>query len=106
MGGGPAARFGGLLIAADRRPQASSPRDVFSMQISAKLAALLSFVFAAVCLWFAVDAFKSLADVTDPAQASGAADFVWFWGFLAGVGLVLGVVSWKIGGTQTEDKDA
>ena len=44
MGGGPAARFGGLLIAADRRLQASSARDVFSMQISVKLAALFSSV--------------------------------------------------------------
>ena len=97
MDGGPGARFGASLNPAEGS-------DVFSMQISVKLAALFSFVFAAVCLWFAVDAFKSLADV--PAQMPGAADFVWFWGFLAGVGLVLGVVSWKIGGTQTEDKDA
>jgi len=103
MDGGPAARFSGSLIAADRRPQVSSPRDVFSMQISVKLAALFAFVFAVVCLWFAVDAFKSLADV--PAQTPGAADFVWFWGFLAGVGLVLGVVSWTIADRQTQDKD-
>ncbi len=99
MDEGPAARFGASLNPAEGS-------DVFSMQISVKLAALFSFVFAAVCLWFAVDAFKSLADVTDPAQAAGGADFVWFCGFLAGVGLVLGVVSWTIGGTQTEDKDA
>jgi hypothetical protein len=78
---------------------------VFSVQISAKLAALFSFVFAVVCVWFAVDAFKSLADVTDPAQASGAADFVWFWGFLAAVGVVLGAVTWTIAERQTEDKD-
>ena len=77
---------------------------MFSMQLSVKLAALFSFVFAAVGLWFAVDAFKSLADLTDPAQAPGA-DFVWFWGFLAGVGLVLGVVSWTIADRQTENKD-
>jgi hypothetical protein len=75
------------------------------MQISVKLAALFSFVFAAVCLWFAVDAFKSLADITDPAQAAGAGDFAWFWGFLAGVGLVLGVVTWTIAERQPEDKD-
>jgi len=98
MDGGPAARFGGSLNPAKRS-------DVFSMQISVKLAALFSFVFAAVCLWFAVDAFKSLADITDPAQAAGAGDFVWFWGFLAGVGVVLGVVTWTIAERQTEDKD-
>ena len=98
MDGGPAARFGGSLNPAKRS-------DVFSMQISVKLAELFSFVFAAVCLWFAVDALKSLADITDPAQAAGAGDFVWFWGFLAGVGVVLGVVTWTIAERQTEDKD-
>lgn len=98
MDGGPAARFGGCLSHARRS-------NVFSMQISVKLASLFSFVFAAVCLWFAVDAFNSLADVTDPAQASGAGEFVWVWGFLAGVGMVLGVVSWTIAEKQTEDKD-
>ncbi len=98
MDGGPAACFGASL-----NPAKGS--DVFSMQISVKLAALFSFVFAAICLWFAVDAFKSLADITDPAQASGAGDFVWFWGFLAAVGGVLGAVSWTIAERQTEDKD-
>ena len=53
MDGGPAAWFGASL-----NPAKGS--DVFSMQISVKLAALFSFVFAAICLWFAVDAFKSL----------------------------------------------
>ena len=98
MDGGPAARFGASLNLA-------KGSDVFSLQVSVKLAALFSFVFAVVCLWFAVDAFKALADVADPAQTSGAADFVWFWGFLAGVGLVLGVVSWTIADRRTEDKD-
>ncbi len=76
------------------------------MQISVKLAALFSIVFAATCLWFAIDAFTSLADITDPVQASGASDFAWFWSFLAGVGVVLGLVSWRIAQTQMEDKDA
>jgi len=98
MDGGPAARFGGSL-----NPAKGS--DVFSMQISVKLAALFSFVFAAVCLWFAVDALKSLADIPDPAQAAGAGDFVWFWGFLAGLGVVLGVVTWTIAERQPEDKN-
>jgi hypothetical protein len=96
MDGTSAARFGASL-----NPAKGS--DVFSMQISVKLAALFSFVFAAVCLWFAVDAFKSLADMSDPAQAAGAGDFVWFWSFLAVVGVVLGVVSWKLAERQTED---
>ena len=76
------------------------------MQIHIKLAALAFIVFAAICLWFAIDAFSSLADIADPVEASGAGDFAWFWSFLAGVGLVLGWVSWRIAQMQMEDKDA
>jgi len=76
------------------------------MQIPIKLAALAFIVFAAICLWFAIDAFASLADIADPVEASGARDFAWFWSFLAGVGVVLGLVLWRIAQTQMEDKDA
>ena len=103
MDGRQAAPFGGSLIAAERGPEEYSPGQATTMQISVKLAALFSFAFAIVCLWFAVDAFTSLADITDPAQASGAGDFAWFWSLLAAVGVVLGVVSWKIADRQTED---
>ena len=64
--------------------------------ISIRLTALFSIVFASTCLWFAIDAFTSLADIADPVQASGARDFAWFWSFLAVIGVVLGVLSWKI----------
>jgi len=76
------------------------------MQIPIKLAALAFIVFAAICLWFAIDAFASLADIADPVEASGARDFAWFWSFLAGVGVVLGWVSWRVAQTQMVDKDA
>ncbi len=75
------------------------------MHISVKLTALLSIVFAAICLWFAIDSFTSLADITDPVEASGAGDFAWFWSFLAGVGAVIGLVSWRIAQAQMEDED-
>ena len=76
------------------------------MQIPVRLAALSFIVFAIVCLWFAIDAFTSLADIADPVEASGDRDFAWFWSFLAGVGVVLGLVSWRIAQMQMEDKDA
>jgi hypothetical protein len=76
------------------------------MQLSIKLTAFLFIAFAVVCLWFAIDWFASLPSITDPVEVSGAKSFVWLWTFLFVVGLVLGVVSWKIAQAQTEDKDA
>jgi hypothetical protein len=76
------------------------------MQIPLPLTPLFSIVFASTCLWFAIDAFTSLADITDPVQASGAREIAWFWSFLAVVGVVLALVSWRIAQTQMEDKDA
>jgi cytochrome bd-type quinol oxidase subunit 1 len=75
------------------------------MQISARVAAFFSFVFAAVCMAFAIDAFTSLADIADPEQASGGRDFAWIWTFLAVVGAVIGWVSWRVGRTPM-DEDA
>ena len=64
------------------------------MTISAKLTALFSVVFAAVCLGFAITGFSSLGDIADPQQASDARGFAWFWSFLAGVAVVFGLLSW------------
>lgn len=74
------------------------------MQISAKVAAIFSVVFAAMCLWFAIDAFTALPDA-DPQQVSGGESFAWFWSFLAVVGVAIAWVSWKVAGART-DKDA
>jgi hypothetical protein len=76
------------------------------MQLPIKLTAFFFIVFAAVCLWFAIDLFTSLASIADPVEASGAKSFVWFLSFLFVVGVVLGLVSWKIAQAQLEDKDA
>jgi len=76
------------------------------MQIPLQLTPLFSIVFASTCLWFAVDAFVSLADIIDPVEASGATEIAWFWSFLAVVGVVLALVSWRIAQRQMEDKDA
>ena len=73
------------------------------MQISLKLGSLLSIVFAAACLWFAIDAFMSPTDVDDPGQVSGGRSFALFWGFLAGVGIVLALVSWRLGQTRRDE---
>jgi hypothetical protein len=76
------------------------------MQIPIKFTAIASMVFAAVCLWFAIDGFTSLADNTDPEQVSGGRSFAWFWSFLAAVGLAVAWLSCRFAQTQIEDKDA
>ena len=75
------------------------------MQLPIKLTAFFFIVFAAVCLWFAIDWFTSLATIADPVEASGARSFAWFWSFLFVVGVVLGLASWKIAQAKLEDKD-
>ena len=73
------------------------------MQISAKLAGFFSIVFAVVCLGFAITGFTSLGDITDPVQASDARGYAWFWTFLAGVGVVFGLLSWWMVRTYRDD---
>jgi hypothetical protein len=71
-----------------------------------KITAFFFIVFAAVCLWFAIDWFASLASIADPVEASSAQSFVWFWTFLFVVGVGLGVLSWRITKAKLADKDA
>ena len=76
------------------------------MTISAKLAALFSIVFATACLGFAITGFTSLGDITDPQQASDARGFAWFWSFLAGVGVVSGLLSWWMAHPKASREDS
>jgi len=78
---------------------------MFWMQLSVRLAAIGAFVFAAVCLWFAVDGFLSPADVADPDALAGGREFAWFWVFLAGVGLLIAVLSWRVSRSQSSSDD-
>jgi hypothetical protein len=73
------------------------------MQLSIRLAAFASIIFAVVCLWFSVDEFASLDTIADPEEKAGARSFAWFWMFLAVAGGVIGWLSWHIG--QLADKD-
>ena len=76
------------------------------MQLPLRLTAFFFIVFAAVCLWFAIDFFASLANIADPVEASGAKSFAWFLSFLFVVGVVIALVSWKVAQAQSEDEDA
>lgn len=83
-----------------RRCENAFTAPATTMTISAKLAALFSIVFATACLGFAITGFTSLGDITDPQQASDARGFAWFWSFLAGVGVVSGLLSWWMAHTK------
>jgi hypothetical protein len=66
-------------------------------QLSAKSGAIASLVFAGVCLWFAIDAFTSPAELGNPEQLSGGAGFAGIWALLAAVGFAIAWLSWRSG---------
>jgi hypothetical protein len=75
---------------------------MLGLQLSAKVGALFALVFAAVCLWFALDGFSSPAE-TDPEPISGGRAFAWFWAFLAVVGFIIAWLSWLFGRRSIRD---
>ena len=60
-------------------------------------------IFAAMCLGVAITGFSSLGDITDPTQAADARGFAWFWTFLGGVGIGLGLLGWCAARKHEED---
>ena len=75
------------------------------MNISLRMAMMMSAIFGALSLGFAVYGFVSLGDITDPTQASDARGFVWFWTFLASIAIGLGVLAWWIERTQRKESE-
>jgi len=71
------------------------------LQISLRIGALFSTLFAALCLWLTLDAFNST--VEEP--ISGGRSFAFFWVFLTVVGFVIAVVSWTLGDWERREKD-
>jgi len=75
------------------------------LNISLRMAMMMSAIFGALSLGFAVYGFVSLGDMTDPTQASDARGFVWFWAFLASIAIGLGVLAWWIERTQRKESE-
>jgi hypothetical protein len=73
---------------------------MFGLQVPVRLAAIVALVFAALCLWLAIDAFSSPADVPDSEQLSGGRGFAWFWAFLALVSFLIAWLSWRLGNAR------
>jgi hypothetical protein len=64
------------------------------LNISMRMAMIMAVIFGAVSLYCAVTAFMGIGDIADPAQASDARGFAWFWTFLASIAIGLGVLAW------------
>ena len=67
-----------------------------AMKISAALGVWICAVFALVALGVVGTGLFNLGEVTDPAQREAAFGYIAFWGFLAAVAVVCGVMSWMI----------
>ena len=71
---------------------------MISTQLSARSSAIAAMVFAAICLWLAVDAFNSPPEASNPDQLSGGASFAGVWALLAAVGFVIAWLLWRFSG--------
>lgn len=68
---------------------------MISTQLSARSGAIAALVFAAMCLWFAVDAFTTPAELSSPDQLSGGPSFAGVWALLAAAGFAIGWLAWR-----------
>ena len=66
------------------------------MKISAQLAVWLCVVFGLICLGAALTAFSGAASVPDAAEREASYGYAAFYGFLALVAALFGVLSWMI----------
>jgi hypothetical protein len=57
---------------------------------------MMSAVFGALSLAYAVYGFVSLRDIADPTQMADARGFVLFWAFLGSISIVFGLLAWWI----------
>ena len=75
------------------------------MNVSLRMAVMMSAVFGALSIAYAVYGFVSLGDIADPVQASDARGFVWFWAFLGSIAIGLGLLAWWIERAQRRRSD-
>lgn len=68
---------------------------MISTQLSVRSGAIASMVFAAMCLWLAIDAFTTPAELINPDQLSGGPSFAGVWALLAAVGFAIGWLAWR-----------
>ena len=66
------------------------------MKISAQLAVWLCAVFCLLCLAGAITALSGAHSLTDPAEREASFGYAAFYGFLALVAAIFGVLSWLL----------
>ena len=66
------------------------------MRVSAQLALWLCAIFGLICLGAALPAASGGASLPDPAEREASFGYAAFYGFLALVAAVFGVLSWMI----------
>jgi hypothetical protein len=82
-------------------PEAEKLSGVFfcrlaAMKISAQLAIWLCAVFGLICLGAAITAFSGAASIPDVDERQASLGYAAFYGFLALVAAVFGVLSWMM----------
>lgn len=76
------------------------------MKLSLQATMIVAVIFAAICLSVAITGFMSLDNLTDPTALTDAKGFAWFWTFLGGVAIALGLLAWRMTRRSDEDGDA
>jgi hypothetical protein len=66
------------------------------MRISAQLSIWICAIFGLVCLGAAITAVSGAPSIPDLAEREAAFGYAAFWGFLALVAAVFGVLSWMM----------
>jgi len=66
------------------------------LNISLRMAMMMSAVFGALSLGYAVYGLVSLGEIADATQASDARGFIGFWAFLGSIAMGLGLLAWWI----------
>ena len=64
------------------------------MKLTAQLTQWMALLFAVLCGAYGVNGMIASGALAEGAVRDDARGFAWFWLFLAGVGVVLAVVSW------------
>jgi hypothetical protein len=64
------------------------------MQISARIAMWMCLVFGLICLGAAFTALTGAPTIADAADREASYGYAAFWGFLAFIAMVFGVLSW------------
>ena len=70
--------------------------DCRAVKITAQLAVWLCAVFCLICLGGAITAFSGAPSIPDPAEREASYGYAAFYGFLALVAAIFGVLSWMM----------